>query len=649
LTLLQLQDASLAFGHTPLLKNVDLVLEASERLCLIGRNGTGKSSLLNVINGTQALDSGVLRLRNGVTVAKLAQDVPAGVNETIYETVAQGLGDLAGLLLKFHKASNAVADGDDASMQRLSEIQAEIEQQDAWDASQKVDSVLTKLNLPGDALMTQCSGGMRRRAMLAQAMVREPDVLLLDEPTNHLDIASIDALEQDLKRYVGTVMFITHDRSFIDALATRIVELDRGTLRDYPGSYSAYQARKAQELEAEATHEKQADKRLAGEEEWIRQGIKARRTRNEGRVRRLKAMRKTRAERLERQGSVHMRIDTGKNSGKIVLEAESVTLSFDATPLIESFSTTILRGDRVGIIGPNGSGKSTLIKLLLGELTPQSGIVKQGTGLNIAYFDQERAQLDPQLSVRDNLSPGTDQIQIGDKTKHVMSYLKDFLFAPQRANSPVSALSGGERNRLLLAKLFSMPANLLVLDEPTNDLDVETLELLEELMESYTGTVLLVSHDRAFLDRTITSTLVMEGEGKVAEFVGGYADWQAQSRSNERGASEKHRTSEVQPTSGHKHTDPASPSHDEADRKPIPQRKKTLSYKLQRELESLPETIDALETQQTELSNVVSEASFYEQDQDTINHTLEALANLGKELEQAYDRWAELEATTQGE
>jgi len=344
--------------------------------------------------------------------------------------------------------------------------------------------------------MTQCSGGMRRRAMLAQAMVREPDVLLLDEPTNHLDIASIDALEQDLKRYVGTVMFITHDRSFIDALATRIVELDRGTLRDYPGSYSAYQARKAQELEAEATHEKQADKRLAGEEEWIRQGIKARRTRNEGRVRRLKAMRKTRAERLERQGSVHMRIDTGKNSGKIVLEAESVTLSFDATPLIESFSTTILRGDRVGIIGPNGSGKSTLIKLLLGELTPQSGSVKQGTGLNIAYFDQERAQLDPQLSVRDNLSPGTDQIQIGDKTKHVMSYLKDFLFAPQRANSPVSALSGGERNRLLLAKLFSMPANLLVLDEPTNDLDVETLELLEELMESYTGTVLLVSHDR---------------------------------------------------------------------------------------------------------------------------------------------------------
>ena len=523
--LVQIRNASMAFGHIPLLDDANLVIDPHARLCLVGRNGAGKSTLLNVLSGRQVLDGGELQLDEGVRVAALAQEVPAGGSQTVYATVVDGLGEISELLADYHALSINLATGDDASLARLSRIQAEIERLGAWDVSHRVDSMLERLGLPADALMSQCSGGVRRRAMLAQALISKPDLLLLDEPTNHLDIASITALENALEEYAGAVLFITHDRAFMDALASRIIELDRSRLSSYPGSYAAYQKLKADQLRAETSSDAQFDKRLQEEEVWIRQGIKARRTRNEGRVRRLQAMRQARQERLEQQGQANMSLKQARNSGKVVLEASAVSFGFDGAKIVADFSTTILRGDRVGLIGPNGSGKTTLLKLLLGELVPDSGVVRRGTQLDVAYFDQERAQLNMRRSVRDNVADGSDQIQLGDKTQHVIGYLRNFLFSPERANSPVSSLSGGERNRLLLAKLFAHPANLLVMDEPTNDLDVETLELLEELLLSFEGTLLLVSHDRAFLDRTVTSTLVLEGEGRVGEYVGGYSDW----------------------------------------------------------------------------------------------------------------------------
>ena len=515
MSLVQLQNACLAFGHLPLLDEVDLVVEARERVCLIGRNGTGKSTLLNVLSGTQTLDSGTIRIDKGMKVARLAQEVPDAATATLYETVARGLGDLSGLLSRYHALSHDVATGDAKTLEALSAVQAEIDQIGAWDASQRVDATLSRLKLPADSLMSECSGGIRRRAMLGQALVSEPDLLLLDEPTNHLDIDSIIALEAALLAFPGAVVFITHDRAFIDDLATRIIELDRGTLNSYPGSHADYLRQKNAELAAESEGNRKFDQRLREEEAWIRTGIKARRTRNEGRVRRLEAMRRERAARLDRQGSVKLDLDASSDSGKIVIEADEAGFSYGDQTILRPFSTTILRGDRVGVIGPNGSGKTTLLKLLLGELEPSNGKVRQGTRLQIAYFDQERIQLDPERSVRDNVADGRDQIEIGGRSRHVIGYLRDFLFSPERVNSPVKTLSGGERNRLLLAKLFAKPANLLVLDEPTNDLDVETLELLEELLSGFEGTLLLVSHDRAFLDQTVTSTLVLEGDGRI--------------------------------------------------------------------------------------------------------------------------------------
>ena len=493
-----------------------------------------------------------------------------------------------------------------------------------WDRSHRIEATLSRLNLPADALMSESSGGIRRRAMLGQALVSEPDVLLLDEPTNHLDIDSIAALETALLSFPGAVLFITHDRTFIDDLATRIVELDRGNLTSYPGSYAQYQKQKAAELAAQAQGSRKFDQMLAAEEQWIRQGIKARRTRNEGRVRRLESMRRERKNRLERQGQVKLALDSSSGSGRIVLQAEHASFGYERLDIIKDFSTTILRGDRVGVIGPNGSGKSTLLKLLLGELTPSSGEVRHGTQLQIAYFDQERMQLQPERTVRDNVADGTDQIRIGDKTQHVVGYLRDFLFPPERINSPVKALSGGERNRLLLAKLFSKPANLLVLDEPTNDLDVETLELLEELLSSFTGTLLLVSHDRAFLDQTVTSTLVLEGEGRVGEYVGGYSDWKRQT--NKPAAAKKEQRS--------------------PEKKAAKPRKQAtrLSYKEERELQTLPELIEKLEATQQALTATTSEPEFYQQDQSSVAATMEALAEVSEELEQAYERWSVLEA-----
>jgi ATP-binding cassette subfamily F protein uup len=606
--LLQLQKACLAFGHIPLLKDVNLVINAKERVCLIGRNGTGKSSLLNVLSAEIPLDSGLLWTEDGLKIAKLAQEVPAAAAQTLYQTVAAGLGDLSGLLANYHRLSEEVSAGNLSALDELSDVQAEIDQVGAWDASQKVDTVLDKLKLPADALMSECSGGIRRRAMLGQALVNEPDLLLLDEPTNHLDIESIDALEQALLSYPGAVLFITHDRTFIDGLATRIIELDRGNLNSYPGSYAEYQRRKSAELSAEESGNRKFDQTLAEEEVWIRQGIKARRTRNEGRVRHLESLRLERQARIDRQGQVKMKLDKGGDSGKIVFEADQVAFAFEAQAIIRPFSTTILRGDRVGVIGANGSGKSTLLRLLLGDLEPTQGSITRGTKLNIAYFDQERMQLDPEKSVRDNLAGGSDQIQIGDKTQHVISYLRDFLFSPQRVNSPVKTLSGGERNRLLLAKLFAKPANLLVLDEPTNDLDVETLELLEDLLDSFQGTLILVSHDRSFLDQTVTSTLVLDGNGQIDEFVGGYSEWKRQSasfiESKARTANQASQRTRASKPKSVKSPTPATNTN-----------AKKLTSKEQRELNTLPEKIEQLEKQQNEFSVEMGKPGFYQQDQ----------------------------------
>ncbi|MCZ6643555.1 MAG: ATP-binding cassette domain-containing protein, partial [Gammaproteobacteria bacterium] len=526
MSLIRVQSGCLAFGHVPLLDQVELDISVSERVCLVGRNGTGKSTLLNVLTGEQILDSGQLWKAEVLKISKLAQEVPDAMDATLFEVVSAGLGDHSELLARYHNESLRLTDGGEAALLAFSRLQAEVEHAGAWEGSERIDATLSRLALPPDVKMSTCSGGVRRRAMLGQALVSDPDLLLLDEPTNHLDIDAINALEEALLGFKGAVVFITHDRTFIDRLATRIIELDRGVLRSFPGSYSEYLKRKNAILETEADLNRKFDQTLAQEETWIRQGIKARRTRNEGRVTRLEAMRKERAERLNRQGKVKMSVASSDRSGKLVIETERVEFAYDESPLIKNFSTLILRGDRIGIIGKNGSGKSTLLKLLLGELEPTSGQIRHGTRLEIAYFDQERQQLDPERSVRDNLADGSDEILIGDKPRHVISYLGDFLFVPARVASPVKTLSGGERNRLLLAKLFAKPANLIVLDEPTNDLDVETLELLEELLCDYEGTLLLVSHDRSFLDRTVTSTLILTGDGTIAEHIGGYTDWE---------------------------------------------------------------------------------------------------------------------------
>jgi len=631
MTLLRVQNGELAFGHVPLLDGVDLSIEPRERVCLVGRNGAGKSTLLKVISGEQVLDSGEVRLADGARIARLAQEVPATGSLTLYEVVSAGLGDHSALLNRFHEAGHALAERGkavtDAELEAYGRLQAELEHAGAWEGSQRVDAVLSRLDLPADALMSECSGGLRRRAMLGQALVGEPDLLLLDEPTNHLDIDAIEVLEAALLDYTGAVLFISHDRTLIDHLATRIVELDRGSLRSYPGRYAAYLSRKAEELDAEEQADRRFDQNLAQEEVWIRQGIKARRTRNEGRVRRLEALRRERAGRIDRAGNVRMTVASGDRSGKLVFVAEDVTFSYDDAIVIRHFSAVIQRGDRVGIIGANGSGKSTLLKLLLGTLQPDTGTITRGTKLQVAYFDQERAQLAEERSVRDNLAPGTDQVVINGKPRHVMSYLADFLFPPARSNSPVKTLSGGERNRLLLARLFAQPANLLVLDEPTNDLDMETLELLEELLADYDGTLLLVSHDRSFLDRTVTSTLVLTGDdGRVEEHVGGYSDW-AKFRSEGRPSATPSR---------------ATPQVRES--RPRAERPGRLSYKEQRELDGLPELIETLESRLKTVQSQAADPDLYQSSRERIAEVMQSLEETEAALQQAYQRWEHLES-----
>jgi ATP-binding cassette subfamily F protein uup len=628
--LLSLKNVSLSYGHVPLLDGVELVLEAGERVCLVGRNGTGKSSLLRLIYGETVADDGEVWRRDSLRVARLEQDLPTGVTGSVFDIVASGLPELGELVRRYHHALAQLEDNQaEHQVLELTELSHALDTADGWRFEQRVETAISKLGLNADQLMNTLSGGMQRRVLLARAIVSEPDLLLLDEPTNHLDIEGILWLEEFLLDFNGAILFITHDRAFLQQLATRILELDRGQLTSWPGDYAHYLRKREERLAVEAEHNAKFDKKLAQEEAWIRQGIKARRTRNEGRVRALKSLRTERAQRREQPGKARLALEQAEQSGKLVVEVEHAHLSLGGREIIHDFSTRIMRGERIGIIGPNGAGKSTLIRVLLGELAVDSGSVRQGSKLQVAYFDQTRAQLDPEKSVLDNLNQGSDVVTINGRQRHVISYLQDFLFPPQRVMSPVKSLSGGERNRLLLAQLFTRPANLLVLDEPTNDLDVETLELLEELLSEFDGTILLVSHDRAFLDNIVTSTLVFEGQGRIGDYVGGYEDWQRY----------QHKVKKLASTSGNKVASvkvPISSAKAES-------HKRKLSYKDQRELETLPEKIEQLESEQQRLQQQVSDSGFYKQDSQHIAATLEQLEKVTSELEQAYARWEELE------
>ncbi len=635
MALIKFDDVSLAFGHVALLDKVTLQIDPGERVCLLGRNGTGKSTLMQVLRGAVSPDDGNVWRQQNVRIAWLAQEVPADQTQSVFDVITAGLEGVGALLAEYHHVVLSLEDdASPAVLERLAGLQGRLEAEDGWRLEQKVEDVISRLELPADKLLSELSGGLKRRVMLAQALVTEPDLLLLDEPTNHLDLAGIQWLEDFLLSWNGSVLFITHDRAFLQKLATRIVELDRGHINSWPGDYKNYLQKKEEALAIEADHNAKFDKRLAQEEVWIRQGIKARRTRNEGRVRALQAMRREYSDRRKVQGKVSLNLENAERSGKLVVEVENASVGYDGSTIVRDFSTRIQRGDRIGIIGPNGAGKTTLLKLLLGELEPSQGTVQLGTKLEVAYFDQQRAVLDPEKTVMDNLNSGSDTVTINGREKHIISYLQDFLFPPQRVRSPVSSLSGGERNRLLLARLFTQPANLLVMDEPTNDLDVETLELLEELLSEYAGTLLLVSHDRAFLDNVVTRTLVFEGQGIVNDYVGGYDDWLRQRQ---------------QPGSPHA-VKVKRPGQEKAkaEKKPATAKVKKLSYKAQRELDGLPARLESLETEQNSLQAQIAAPEFYQRDKDEIAKTLAQLERVGNELEQCFARWEELEAEQAG-
>jgi len=620
MSLIQLQRVDFSIGGPLLLEHVDLSIEANERVCIVGRNGEGKSTLMKLIAGELHADDGEVRVQNGIVVARMAQEVPQGTAGSVFDVVAEGLGDLGRLLARYH---HLLEQGD---FDALGEVQHQIEAQHGWDLDRRVGDVLSQLELPGETDFAALSGGMKRRVLLAQALVRKPDVLLLDEPTNHLDIEAIGWLESFLKQFAGSIVFVTHDRSFLRALATRIVEIDRGALTDWPGDYDNYLRRREERLHAEAQANALFDKKLAQEEVWIRQGIKARRTRNEGRVRALKALRVERAQRRELGGNVKMTAANAQASGKKVIDLRHVHQAYDGRVLIDDLTTTVMRGDRIGIIGPNGAGKSTLLKIMLGELKPQRGSAELGTGIQVAYFDQHRLQLNDQLNALDNVAEGREYIELNESRKHIIGYLQDFLFSPERARAPITRLSGGERNRLLLAKLFAQPSNLLVMDEPTNDLDVETLELLEELLTDYQGTLLLVSHDRAFLDNVVSSTLVLEGDGRVGEYVGGYSDWLRQ-RPAPRGTTAGNKPAAAPAAA------PAAPAA----------AKRKRSFKEQHELEQLPGRIEQLETDIAARTAAMADPTFFQQDSADIVKANEALVKLQAELDAVYARWSELD------
>lgn len=629
MSLLRLRDICVSFGGPALLDHVNLTLNKGERVCLVGRNGSGKSTLLKTINGEIRPDEGLIETTGALTIARLEQEVPRDYAGTVFDLVALGLGDMAPLIQDYQHLTTELAENySEEALNRLERVQKELEAKDGWALEQQVSQVLSRLSLDGELRFESLSGGLKRRVLLAQALVKDPDILLLDEPTNHLDIDSIQWLESFLLSFPCCLLFISHDRSFIRSLSTRVIDLDRGKLSDWPGDYENYLRRKQEALDAEEKQNALFDKKLAQEEVWIRQGIKARRTRNEGRVRNLEALRKERSERRNQMGKVRLEVSTGEKSGQKVIEAKNISYQYGDNCLVKNFSTLIQRKDRIGIIGPNGVGKSTLLKLLLGQLAPDQGEVKVGTNLQVAYFDQLRGQLDDTLSVRDNLGEGKDTVTINGRDKHVIGYLQDFLFSPERANTPVKALSGGEKNRLLLAKLFARESNLLVLDEPTNDLDIETLDLLEELVADYPGTLLIVSHDRTFLNNVVTSTFVFEGQGQIKEYVGGYDDWLRQRQSVTGG--------ELSAAQNSKRPEKPTESR-------VLKEKAKLSYKDQRELDSLPKTLQDLEDKVASLQGQLADPAIHS-DHQKLTALSDELTATETALEASFKRWEELEA-----
>ncbi|MFU0963784.1 ABC transporter ATP-binding protein [Kluyvera ascorbata] len=634
MSLISMHGAWLSFSDAPLLNNAELHIEDNERVCLVGRNGAGKSTLMKILNRELGLDDGRIIYEQDLVVARLQQDPPRNVEGSVYDFVAEGIAEQAEYLKRYHDISHLViTDPSDKNLQELAKVQEQLDNHGLWQLESRINEVLEQLGLTADTELASLSGGWLRKAALGRALVSAPRVLLLDEPTNHLDIETIDWLEGFLKSFKGTIIFISHDRSFIRNMATRIVDLDRGNLVTYPGNYDQYLLEKEEALRVEELQNAEFDRKLAQEEVWIRQGIKARRARNEGRVRALKAMRNERSARREVMGSAKMQVEEASRSGKIVFEMEDVNYQVDGKVLVKNFSAQVQRSDKIAMIGPNGCGKTTLLKLMLGQLQADSGRIHVGTKLEVAYFDQHRAELDPDKTVMDNLAEGKQEVMVNGKPRHVLGYLQDFLFHPKRAMTPVRALSGGERNRLLLARLFLKPSNLLILDEPTNDLDVETLELLEELIDGYQGTVLLVSHDRQFVDNTVTECWIFEGEGRIGRYVGGYHDargQQAQSQSHQQAAVKK------------------TPEAAQPKAETVKRGGSKLSYNLQRELEQLPQKLEKLEADLEALQLQVADATFFSQPHDHTQKVLADMAQAEQALEEAFERWEYLEALKNG-
>ncbi|WP_122055237.1 ABC transporter ATP-binding protein [Vibrio sp. Evd11] len=636
MALLTIHNGQLAFGDHPLLDGADFALQENERVCLVGRNGAGKSTLMKILSGNITMDDGKMQITQDVVVSRLEQDPPRNEQGSVYEYVSGGLAEIGELLKEYHNLLDVIAeDPSEKNLNRLTRVQEKLDHANAWRFEDRVSNVLAALKLTANTKLTELSGGWQRKAALARALVCDPDVLLLDEPTNHLDVATIEWLEAFLKDFRGSIIFISHDRAFIKSMATRIVDLDRGKLSSFPGDYDNYLLEKEEALRVEEMQNAEFDKKLAQEEVWIRQGIKARRTRNEGRVRALKKLREERQDRREVQGKANIQIDTSTRSGKIVFEAENLNFAFEGKEIVTDFSFNIMRGDRIALIGPNGCGKSTVLKLLLDQLKPDSGRLHCGTKLEVAYFDQYREILDPEKSVIDNLADGKQEVTVGGRERHALSYLQDFLFSPKRARTPVKALSGGEKNRLLLARIFLKSNNLLILDEPTNDLDIETLELLEDLLANYEGTLLLVSHDRQFVDNTVMTSWIFEGNGVVEEFVGGYHDAQKQ-----RAQALEYRQAE-KPAKAEKVVEETPKTA------PVKAKPKKLSYKLQRELETLPLRLEELETEIETLQQEVNDPDFFSKSVEQTQPVLDKLSAVEQELEVAFERWEELEALQQ--
>lgn len=636
MSLMQLKDITVIYGSPPLLDGVELLVHPGERVCLVGRNGSGKSTLMKVIAGDIVPDEGQRIIESNTIIARLEQDPPQTTDVSLFDYVAEGLEDVGETLKAYFKQTRLVAESPtEKNLNRLQALQEELEARDAWQFEQQIEQTLTMLKLNGETSLNTLSGGWRRKAALARALVRSPDLLLLDEPTNHLDIDMIRWLESSLKFYQGAVVFVSHDRAFIRSMATRIVDLDRGQLTSYPGDYAQYLKKKREDLDVEASHNAEFDKKLAQEETWIRQGIKARRTRNEGRVRALKKLREQRKARRESQGSALVSQNKGGRSGKMVFEVADLSYAIEGKPIVTNLNLNVLRGDKLALIGPNGCGKSTLIKLLMGSLSPDAGNCRQGTNIDVAYFDQHRDQLELDKSVIDAVGDGKRDLTVNGQPRHVISYLQDYLFTPERVNAPVRSLSGGEKNRLMLAKLMLKPSNVLVLDEPTNDLDVETLEMLETLLANYEGTVLLVSHDREFVDNVADSCLVFEGEGVCREFIGGYSDMEAWYKQRHDQARREQKASISNETNSQTQSQKAKAS---------PRKAKKLSYKNDRELAELPATIERLEAELEQLQETVNDPDFFKQDADQTANTLSQLDELESTLSQKYARWDELES-----